>query len=57
MVLTAADRCDAKECGAQGIWSTWFGFSQLVWCNHHFVEYETKLRDQADAIMDHRELA
>jgi hypothetical protein len=53
-MLTAQDRCQAKDCNAQAWWSTWFDFSELTWCHHHFREYEVKLRSTAMTVMDHR---
>lgn len=41
-VLTAADRCD--RCGAQAYHVTQHVNGELLWCQHHFREFQTKLK-------------
>lgn len=36
------------------MWSTWIELTELTWCNHHFREYEDKLRASASTVVDHR---
>lgn len=49
-VLTHSDRCDS--CGGQAfIWVN--GVSgDLLFCRHHFLKYEDKLREYAFEIVD-----
>jgi len=54
MPVTAEDRCQAKQCNSQAMWSTWIELTELTWCNHHFREYEDKLRASASTVVDHR---
>lgn len=51
-VLTNADRCD--QCGAQAF--VWVNMPEssagLLFCRHHFLKNETKLREYAIDIID-----
>ena len=50
-VLTAGDRCD--RCGAQAYVRTVLsGGSELLFCNHHWQENESRLRELAVDIHD-----
>lgn len=52
--LTAADRCD--RCGAQAyVRVVLAGGGELLFCRHHYVDHEEKLRGVAIAIDDERE--
>ena len=49
--LTSLDRCD--RCGAQAYVRTVLGSgSELLFCNHHWHENETRLRELAVEILD-----
>jgi len=49
--LTAFDRCD--RCGAQGrVRVVLASGSDLIFCGHHAREYETKLRDVGQIVVD-----
>lgn len=49
--LTAYDRCD--RCGAQGRIRVVLGSgSDLIFCGHHAREYEVKLRDVGEIVVD-----
>lgn len=52
-VLTANDRCD--RCGAQA-WVLFLhtGGHDLLFCNHHFNEHESKLVGQGTVVIDER---
>ena len=52
-MVDTSRRCDGPRCGAQAYWSTWVDMTELTWCNHHFREYEVKLRATAMAVIDH----
>lgn len=49
-MVDTSRRCD--RCGVQAFWSTWIELTELSWCSHHFREYEVKLRETADAVVD-----
>lgn len=51
--LQAADRCD--KCGAQAFVIAKFGAGQLMFCGHHFTQYEIMIREQSYEIVDERE--
>lgn len=61
-VLTAHDRCDAKNCGAQGYVAVEFKLtlpvkpsgsrSELIFCGHHFRAMESGLIKSAHRIID-----
>lgn len=49
--LTAYDRCD--RCGAQGrVRVLLLSGSDLIFCGHHAREYDTKLRDVGQIVVD-----
>lgn len=33
------ERCD--DCGAKAVWLVYFTDSELAWCNHHYVKFES----------------
>ena len=46
VTLRVADRCDAKECGAQAyIRAILLSGKELLWCAHHGTEYKTAMTD------------
>lgn len=58
-LLTAADRCDVRACGAQayvsvGFWPSGSEPTTLVFCAHHFAHHEPALRAKATHIFDER---
>lgn len=50
--LTMNDRCD--NCGAQAYVQAFFGQSSLLFCAHHYNEYEEKISKIATTIFDKR---
>ena len=50
--LTAQDRCD--RCGAQAYVRIFIGFSDLLFCGHHYRDHEDKILKTAAHI--HSEL-
>lgn len=55
--LTANDRCDVRDCGAQAYVSVDFPAlqSNLLFCAHHFAAYEPALKALITAIVIHDE--
>lgn len=55
-VLNTSDRCDARQCGAQAfVWVNMpESMSGLLYCGHHFSEYEDKLRKVCIEVFDER---
>jgi len=51
--LLVADRCD--KCGAQAFVIAKFGAGELMFCGHHFNDYELMIREQSYEIVDERE--
>lgn len=51
--MTTLDRCDAKRCGAQAHASSYHHNGKLLWCMHHFMEYQDNLVLQAIATSIH----
>lgn len=51
--LKIADRCD--RCGAQAYVRATTIAGDLLWCGHHFHEYEPRLREVSIFIHDERE--
>ena len=55
-VLTAVDRCDGKDCGAQAYVVVRGISGELMFCSHHFNKADgEKLRAFAFEIVDERE--
>ena len=52
-VLKVADRCDS--CGAQAFVLVKGVTGELMFCGHHFVQHEDKLRQFAYEIVDERD--
>lgn len=50
-MVDTSRRCD--RCGTQAYWSTYIDLTELTWCNHHFREFEERLRAQALSVIDH----
>jgi hypothetical protein len=50
--LTAHDRCDAGDCGAQAYIRLSKGDLSLLFCKHHDLTHGTKAREWADTIRD-----
>ena len=48
--LDTSMRCDG--CGAQAKWSTWINLTEMNWCNHHFVQWQEKLRRVSSLIVN-----
>jgi hypothetical protein len=66
-VLTATDRCDAGNCGAQGYVQTIGVSGELLFCNHHYEDiintetgYDTMMKfayqiiDERDKLIENR---
>lgn len=51
--LNLQDRCD--KCSAQAFVLVKMMAGELVFCGHHFTEYEINLRESAYEIVDERE--
>jgi len=51
--LTDNDRCD--RCGSQAYVEVSLPAGQLLFCAHHYQEYETHLRPIVTAVVDERE--
>ena len=49
-VLTSKDRCDS--CGAQAYVRASFESGDLLFCNHHYRRFQTKIDDGAVRIID-----
>lgn len=55
-VLTALDRCDGKDCGAQAYVLIKGVSGELMFCSHHFNKTDgDKLRSFAFEVIDERE--
>jgi len=52
LTLTANDRCD--NCGAQAYVSALLESGELMFCAHHWGQYEAKLTTSAIKIVDER---
>ena len=52
-VLNLQDRCD--KCNAQAFVLIKLMHGELMFCGHHFNEYELNIRDSAYEIIDERE--
>jgi hypothetical protein len=54
--LRIADRCDAKDCGAQAYVNVKGISGELLFCSHHFNKFDgDKLQAFAFEIIDERE--
>ena len=51
-VLKVADRCD--YCGAQAFVLAKFGAGDLMFCGHHFADFEINIREQSFEVIDER---
>ena len=51
--LTDYDRCD--RCGSQAYVQVSLPRGQLLFCAHHYQEYEARLRPIATAVVDERD--
>ena len=51
--LTDHDRCD--RCGSQAYVQVSLPVGQLLFCAHHYQEYEARLRPIATAVVDERD--
>lgn len=51
--LRVADRCD--KCGAEAFVLAKFVAGELMFCGHHFNEYELMIREKSYEIVDERE--
>jgi len=52
-VLSASDRCD--RCGSQAYVEVSLATGPLLFCAHHYQEFEARLRAVAVAVRDERE--
>lgn len=55
-MLSAQERCDGKECGAQAYVFAEIGQSGIQFCGHHGTKYWGRLNEVADRIYDFRYL-
>ena len=51
--LTDSDRCD--RCGSQAYVQVSVATGELLFCAHHFREFEVRLRPVATAVFDERD--
>lgn len=54
VVEVAADRCDAKGCGAQAFVYATYASGSLAYCGHHGTEYLPRLYETAVTVIDQR---
>lgn len=54
VVDVAADRCDAKGCGAQAFVYATYPTGSLAYCGHHGTEYLPRLYETAVTVIDQR---
>lgn len=54
IVEVAADRCDAKGCGAQAFVYATYPTGSLAYCGHHGTEYLPRLYETAVTVIDQR---
>ena len=52
-ILNLQDRCD--RCNAQAFVLVKFVSGELMFCGHHFIENESKLKENSFEIIDERE--
>lgn len=52
-VLSLTDRCD--RCGSQAYVRVDFPTGRLLFCAHHYQEFESRLRPLATSVCDERE--
>jgi ribosomal protein L37E len=52
-ILTFHDRCD--RCGSQAYVAVSLQTGRLLFCAHHYREYEVRLRSVATSVCDERE--
>jgi hypothetical protein len=52
--LTANDRCDVKDCGAQAFVRAEFKSGILLFCAHHYAEQPLSLQQSSISIHDER---
>jgi hypothetical protein len=53
--LTANDRCDVGQCGAQAYVFVQFNTGSLLFCGHHFTESESAIRKTLVLVVDERQ--
>ena len=51
MALTAHDRCDVKECGAQAYVAVRYITGGLMFCAHHYTVSETLIQASVESSM------
>lgn len=56
VVEVAADRCDAKGCGAQAFVYAEYRTGSLAFCGNHGTEYMPRLTETAVTVIDLRHL-
>ncbi len=54
--MTAHDRCDVGQCGAQAYVRVIVSAGELYFCGHHFTEHKTKIDEVAAVVHDGRGL-
>ena len=56
IIEVAADRCDAKGCGAQAYVYAEYRTGSLAFCGHHGTEHLPRLHETAVTVIDLRHL-